>query len=96
MGSMRRVQPGPVEGAHAEHVAPVPGERVPQADADAQVVLHALAEDHPIGVVDLESQGVVRGEPGERDPTRYVAEEWFGHVGSSCWSVQGGFESGVS
>ena len=48
----RRIEPRPVERPDAEHVPAVPGERVPQADADAEVVLHPLAEDEPVGLVD--------------------------------------------
>ena len=62
----RWVEPRAVQGPDAEHVATIPGERVPQAHADAQLVLHALAQDQAIGVVHLEGQRVVRAEARER------------------------------
>src|SRR6185503_13448859 len=71
-------QPWPVERAHAEHVDPRPGERVPQADADAEVVLHALAEDHPVGVVDGVGQRVRRLGAAEGNPPWDLAEKRVG------------------
>ncbi len=43
--------PGPQEGLAAERVAARPDEAVPVADGEAELVLHALAEDHAVGVV---------------------------------------------
>ena len=42
-------EPRPVERPDAEHVRARPVERVPEADADPEVVLHALAEHQPVG-----------------------------------------------
>ena len=41
--------PGPIERAQPEHVGASPGERMPEADADAQVLVHALAEHEAVG-----------------------------------------------
>ena len=45
IGSAAGIEPRPIERPDAEHVAAVPGERVPQADPDPEVVRHPLAED---------------------------------------------------
>ena len=47
----RAAQPGAIERATTEDVGTVPGERMPVADGRAQVIFHALAEDHAILVV---------------------------------------------
>ena len=47
-------------------------ERVPQAHADAQVVRHAPAQDHPVRLVDLERQWLARITPTEPDAVRDV------------------------
>ena len=39
------LQPRSIEGSDAEDIRPGPVERVPQADGDAEVILHPLAED---------------------------------------------------
>ena len=70
-----RVEPGPVERPDAEHVGARPVERVPQADGDPEVVLHALAEDEPVRLVDLERERIGRIEPAEGDRPRHVREE---------------------
>src|SRR5439155_6988626 len=75
------VEPRPVEGPHAEHVRAGPVERVPQAHGYAEVLVHPLAEDEPVGLIDLERQGVGRVEPAERDRPGDVLEEV--HGGSS-------------
>ena len=75
-----RVEPGPVERPDPEHVATVPRERVPQAHADPEVVLHPLAEDQPVRLVDLEREGVGRVEAAERDRARHLGEEVVAHV----------------
>ena len=49
----------------AEDVAAWPVEAVPVADRDAQVVLHALAADQPVGVVDPVGE-TVSGRPVPR------------------------------
>ena len=74
-----RIVPRAVEGPRTEHVRPGPGERMPQADGDAEVVLHPLAEDQPIGLVDLEGQRVGRVEPTEADPPRNIGKVPLGH-----------------
>jgi hypothetical protein len=53
-----RRQPGAVEGADPEHVRAWPVERMPEADRDAEVVLHPLAEDDAVRLVDLEGERV--------------------------------------
>src|SRR6185437_9551527 len=73
-----RHQPRTVEGAHPEHVEARPGKRVPQADADAEVVLHALAEDTAVGVVDRVRQWIGRVRAAERNPPQDLAEEGVG------------------
>ena len=61
-----RGEPRPVERPDAEHVHAGPRERVPEADAGPEVVLHPLAEDQPVGLVDLEREGIGRVEAAER------------------------------
>ena len=54
---------------------------MPEADADAQVLLHPLAEHHPVGLVDLERQsGSVRVESSERDAPLHAWEERLAHL----------------
>ena len=53
---------------------------MPEADADAEVVLHPLAEDEPVRLVDLERERIVGAEPRERDPALHVGEELAGHA----------------
>ncbi len=72
---VRGRQPGSVEGPGAEHVGPGPVEGVPQADRDAEVVLHALARDEAVRLVDLERERLARGQPAELDPVRNLGEE---------------------
>ena len=74
--------PGPVEGAQAEHVGACPGERVPQADADPEVLLHALAEHEPVRLVDLVAERVARAEPAESDRSLDSGEERLTHSGN--------------
>ena len=69
------LQPRSIEGSDAEDIRPGPVERVPQADGDAEVVLHPLAEHHAIGLVDLEGQRVRRFQTTERDALRHIGEE---------------------
>ena len=69
------IEPGAVERPDPEHVATVPRERVPQAHADPEVVLHPLAEDEAIRLVDLEGQWVASVEPAERDPARHLVKK---------------------
>ena len=68
-------QPRSIEGSDTEDIRPGPVERVPQADGDAEVILHPLAEDHAVGLVDLECQRVRRFETTERDSLRHIGEE---------------------
>ena len=75
-------EPGPVERAGAEHVLTGRSERMPHAHGDPEVVLHALAEDEPIGLVDLVRQRIARLEAAEGDPGCHFREEALCH-----WSV---------
>ena len=55
--------PGALERAVVtERVEPVPAERVPVADGEAQVILHALAQHQAILVVPLEAVGIGAAE----------------------------------
>ena len=58
---------------------PVPVERVPQADADAEVVRHPLAEDEPVGLVDRVGQRVGRADAAKADAAGNVREELVCH-----------------
>ena len=80
IGSAAGSSHGPVERPDAEHVAAVPGERVPEADADPEVVLHPLAEDDAVRLVDLERERIGRVEAAERDRARHLREEVVAHV----------------
>ena len=71
--------PRPIERAGPKDVRARPGERVPQADGDPEVVLHALAQHHPVGVVDLEGQRVRGVQAFEPDRPRHVGEERLAH-----------------
>ena len=51
---LRVPDPGSVEGAVTEDVTSRPVEGVPVADGDAKVILHPLAGDEAIRIVDLE------------------------------------------
>jgi hypothetical protein len=51
------------------------------ADRDPEVVRHPLAQDQPVGLIDLERQWIVGIEPGERDRAGYVRKE-FRHAGN--------------
>jgi hypothetical protein len=81
-GSSPVFEPGPVERAGAEHVLTGRSERMPHAHGDPEVVLHALAEDEPIGLVDLVRQRIARLEAAEGDPGCHFREEALSH-----WSV---------
>ena len=72
-------EPRTIHGPGAEHVHARPGEGVPEADARPEVVLHALPEDEPIGLVDLEREWVGRLEPAEGDRPRHLGEEVLAH-----------------
>jgi hypothetical protein len=52
---------------------------VPQADGDAEVVLHPLPEDEPVRLVDPVRQRLRGIEPAERDPSGDVGEEFVAH-----------------
>ena len=56
---------------------------MPVGHGDAEVVLHALAEDEPVGVVDLVRQRIGRAEAAEGDPPRDLGEELAAHCCSS-------------
>ena len=76
--------PRPVQRADAEHVAAIPGERVPEADPGPEMILHPLAQDHPVGLVDLEREGVRRVWASVPDRTRHLGEERLAHTRASC------------
>ena len=71
----------------AEHVRARPGERVPQADGDPEVVLHPLAQDQPIRLVHLVRQRVAGSEARERDRSGHVAEERLAHPAPSLTRI---------
>src|SRR6185436_13296037 len=74
-----RIEPRPVQRPDPEHVPAVPRERVPQADTDPEVLLHSLAEDQPIRLVDLEGEGVGRVKAPEPDRLMDFGEEAIDH-----------------
>jgi hypothetical protein len=76
-------QPGSVERAGAEDVRTGPGEGVPVAHAEPQVVAHRLAEHHPFGVVHLESEGIVAVHACVTDGVGDLGEELARHVCTS-------------
>ena len=78
-----RGEPRPVERPDAEHVDARPRERMPEAHAGPQVVLHPRAQDQPVRLVDLERQGVVGVEAAERDRPRHLGEERLAHARTS-------------
>jgi hypothetical protein len=47
-----RIEPGAIERSLTEHVGAGPSEGVPVAHRDPEVVLHALVENDPVGVID--------------------------------------------
>jgi hypothetical protein len=75
--------PRTVERPDAEHVRPGPGERMPQANGDPEVVLHALAEDDTVGLVDLERQRVGGIETLVADRLGDLGEERLAHADPS-------------
>jgi hypothetical protein len=77
-GGRERRMPGAVERPRAEDVEAVPGERVPVADREAEVVLHAPAGHHAVGVVPVEGQRLVAVGAQVGDPLGDVGEE-LGH-----------------
>ena len=56
-------EPGPQEGLAAERVGARPGEGVPVADGEAEMILHALAEHLPVRVVPAEGEGIAAFRP---------------------------------
>ncbi len=74
-----RVEPRTVERPDPEHVPPVPGEGMPEADADPEVLLHPLPEHDAVRVVDLVRQRVGRPQPAEGDRSRHLGEEVATH-----------------
>jgi hypothetical protein len=53
---------------------------MPQAHPDAQVLLHALAEDESSGVVDLVGEGVGGVQSLERDRSGDIGKERRAHA----------------
>ena len=60
-------EPGAVKGLPAERVAAGPGEAVPVGHGKSQVIFHALAEDHLVGVVMAEGEFIGAGRPFKLD-----------------------------
>src|SRR3954452_23055557 len=52
---------------------------MPQTDRDPELILHPLAHDHPVGVVDLEGEWIGGIEAGVRDPLRDPRKEGVRH-----------------
>ena len=75
----RPVEPRPIERPDPEHVRAGPRERVPEADARPEVVLHPGAEDEPIAIVDLERERLGRVESLEADRSGHLGEERVSH-----------------
>jgi hypothetical protein len=78
------VVPGAIERPHAEHVRPWPGEGVPQADRDAKVVLHPLAQHESVRLVHLVGQGILGAQTRERDRSGHGLEERLAHPSPSA------------
>ena len=76
------VEPGPVHRARPEHVDTRPGERMPEAHARPQVVLHPRAEHEPIRLVHLERERIGRVEATEGDRPSHVRKEVIHHARS--------------
>ena len=72
-------KPGPLEGLAAEGVEARPAKGVPVADGKTQVVFHAFAQNHSLGVVPLERQGFSRVASLEGNWLR-DSEERFTHA----------------
>ena len=62
-----RLVPGPVQCPLAEHVGTGPHEAVPEADGQPEVVLHAPASHHTVGVVPPVAERVVTVRSGVGD-----------------------------
>ena len=60
-----RIQ-GRMEGLAAERIAARPGEAVPVADGEAEVLLHALAEHDAVLVVEAEAERLGGARPERR------------------------------
>src|SRR5664279_5020786 len=74
------VQPRPIEGTAPEDVRARPAEGMPQADRDPEVILHPLAQNQPIRLVDLERERVARIEPAERNRPGDIRKESTFHA----------------
>src|SRR5438552_17134814 len=53
---------------------------MPEADRDPEVILHPLAQDEPVRIVDAVGEGILGVQAGRRDPTRDVGKEGVTHV----------------
>ncbi len=73
------VEPRPIERADPEHIRAGPRERVPEADARPEVVLHPRPQDEPIAIVDLEGERLGRVESLEADGSGHLGEERVSH-----------------
>ena len=56
-------EPRPDEGRAAERIGAGPGEAVPVADGEAEMVLHPLAHHFPVGIVIAEGEGIAAFRP---------------------------------
>src|SRR5439155_431818 len=73
-------EPGAIEGAHAEDIRAGPIKGVPEADCDAEVILHALPRDDAIGLIDRVRERIGRLRPSVSDARRHVGEEVAAHA----------------
>ena len=81
-GSERRV-PRSIHRAGTEDVEAVPGERVPVAHGEAEVILHSPAGNDPVGVVPAKGQWVVAVGTLVSNAVGDVGEELH-NAGSYC------------
>jgi len=72
-------QPGPIERARAEDIAARPVERVPVANGYPKVILHPLAQDLTVWLVDTKSQVVVGVETSEPNRPGDIGKELIRH-----------------
>ena len=73
------VHPRPHEGLAAEGIAARPGEGVPVADGEAEVVLHALAEHLLVGIVPAKGKRIAAGSRTLVGDGLFLGEEAGGH-----------------
>ena len=78
-----RIQPWAIECTDTEDIGARPVEGVPQTDRDAEVVLHALAKDESIRLVDAERDWVRGVDSAESNAVSHLREEAVLHQRSS-------------